>query len=143
VRKELQLQLTTKLANSTIGKANNFQGTQRSRAMLFHGCAFGWKTAHCFLLGPPRPSQGSRAAVSVVSSACSGVCDSVVGTCWIDGSVFSAMVKSCFSLDERELFSTSSGWTRCHFVSGNMKTTMVKDSPISATLSHQKLRQPT
>jgi hypothetical protein len=64
VKKELQDQETTKAANSTMGKANNFHGIQRSRNIALKGCAFDWKSFHCCLLGVPLPRYGSRSAVA-------------------------------------------------------------------------------
>lgn len=65
MRKDEQENETTNAANSTIGKANSFHGSHRSRASDLIGFGFDWKIFHCFLDGYPLPRWGSRAAVSV------------------------------------------------------------------------------
>ena len=156
VKNELQLHDTTKLANSTIGNANSFHGIHRSSRMLLNGCAFGWNSRHCCLLGVPLPRYGSRAAVSCSLKPSSGSTAEIeVGACRIAASstcmsdVFSRVVAAIFSVDEAgeswfrvDEDAISSGCLRCHLVSGNMKITIRSEAPSSAVLSHQKLRQP-
>ncbi len=135
VRNEEALQDTTNEANSTIGNAKSFQGIQRSRSMVFRGCALVWKSWNCCLLGDPLPRYGSRCAVVDLTS-------SLVRFDVKFSTSPSSTCSECtfpseeLAMDSEATFRISFGWSRCHLVSGKPKRHSRKIAPMSPTLSH-------
>ena len=137
MRNELAVQDTPKHANSTIGKAKSFHGVQKAMKRSLSGVAVGWKRRNCCFDGLPLPTNRwlSELMVPLISfnSPTFSVVFSWFSTCTGDLAIEDPF---CSELNW-------SGCGRCHFVSGDPKTVMIKVKPRTATFNHQKLRHPT
>ncbi|KAF5133434.1 hypothetical protein E5D57_004058 [Metarhizium anisopliae] len=122
----LQLQLTAKEANRTMGKANRRQGVQSSVQMSRHVTGVVWKAFHWPRVGLPLPT-----------SDCGGGLGPVVGLRVMSSSCTSdALAQSPFALWPAAVL------PRCQMVSGKPKTIMASESTVIPEHSQKKLGQP-